>query len=396
MSQAVPPMVVLAAHPNPELYGADRVFLETVAGLVAQGHRVVATLPERGPLWGELERRGAEVRFGSTPVLRKSARTPLGLVRLGGAAARDLVAGLAFLRRVRPDVVYVSTVTIPLWLVVARLRRIPVLSHVHEAERSVSRASKLALVAPLLLADAIVANSRFSAGVLTDTFPQLGRKTVVVYNGVPGPAERVDPRMQVHGPFKVLYVGRLSRRKGVDVLIEAMALLRDRGVDAHLDIVGAVYPGYEWYEAQLRELVAARQVQDSVTFHGFCPDVWPFLAGTDAAVVPSRIDEPFGNTAVEAILAARPLVVSDCAGLREAAGGYRTALHVGVERPVEIADALERIRNEWTSFRLAAIDDAATAAARHSTTGYQRRMATALTKTRRREVPAGQLPDAGA
>lgn len=376
-------MVVVAAHPNPELYGADRVFLETVAGLVAQGHRVVATLPEAGPLWAELSQRGADVVLCPTPVLRKSARTPGGLLVLAGQSVRGAVKGVAFLRRVRPDVVYVSTVTIPLWLVLARLCRIPALSHVHEAEKSVSRVSKLGLVAPLLLATSIVANSRFSADVLTETMPRLGRKIAVVYNGVPGPPTMTVPRAAALDPFKVLYVGRLSNRKGVDTLIEAMAAVKARNVDAHLDIVGAVYPGYEWYETQLRELTAALGLADSVSFHGFCPDVWPFLERTDASVVPSRIDEPFGNTAVEAILAGRPLVVSDSAGLREAAAGYLSPQYVAVDRPREIADALEAIHKDWDRFRTDAVADAATAAQRHSVSIYQDSMVQALTQLRR-------------
>lgn len=378
------PMVVLAAHPNPELYGADRVFLETVDGLVAQGHRVVATLPEDGPLLAELRRIGAEVIMCPTPVLRKSARSPKGLLLLAGESVVDLFKGVAFLRRVRPDVLYVSTVTVPLWLVLARLCRIPALSHVHEAEKSVSRVSKIGLAAPLLMSSSIVANSRFSSDVLTDTIPRLGTKISVVYNGVPGPPALTQPRAKAESPFKVLYLGRLSHRKGVDTLIEAMAVLKERTMDAHLDIVGAVYPGYEWYETQLRELTTRLGLEDSVTFHGFCPDVWPFLERTDVSVVPSRVDEPFGNTAVEAILAGRPLVVSDSAGLREAAGGYLSPQYVQVERPGEIADSLERIFNRWERFRDDAMIDASTAATRHNTAGYQGHMVDALARIRRR------------
>lgn len=384
MKPVANPMVVVAVHPNPELYGADRVFLETVAGLVAQGHRVIASLPEDGPLLDELRRHGAEVMPCPTPVLRKSARTPQGLLVLAGESIRDFFKGLSFLRRTRPDVVYVSTVTIPLWILLARLCKVPVLSHVHEAEKSVSRLSKIGLATPLLMSSAIVANSRFSSGVLTETIPRLGKKISVLYNGVPGPPILTEPRMSADSPFKVLYLGRLSHRKGVDTLIEALAVLKERNVDAHLDIVGAVYPGYEWYEAQLRKQISDLGLKDTVTFHGFCPDVWPFLDRTDASVVPSRVDEPFGNTAVEAILAGRPLVVTDSAGLREAAGGYLTPQYVAVEHPVEIADALERIFKGWDRFRNEAMIDAATAAQRHDTTAYQTRIVDALVQISRR------------
>lgn len=41
---------VLIAHPSADLYGSDRVMLETVDALVAAGRRVVVTLPADGPL----------------------------------------------------------------------------------------------------------------------------------------------------------------------------------------------------------------------------------------------------------------------------------------------------------------------------------------------------------
>ena len=51
-------------------------------------------------------------------------------------------------------------------------------------------------------------------------------------------------------------VGRLSPRKGVDVALDAVGLLRRSGVDASLSVCGSVFPGYEWYEGELRERAA--------------------------------------------------------------------------------------------------------------------------------------------
>ncbi|MBG0738328.1 glycosyltransferase family 4 protein [Paeniglutamicibacter antarcticus] len=363
--------VVLVAHPNPELYGADRMLLETVQGLISQGSRVVVTLPDQGPLVQEMERRGATVQICPTPVLRKSSVNALGLVRLAAETLRDSVHGLKLIRRVRPDVVYVNTVTVPLWILLARVTGRPVLSHVHEAEKSASKVLKLALAAPLLLANSLLANSRYSADVLTEAIPRLRRKIEVVYNGVPGPAQLTEPRLINSAPMRLLYVGRLSSRKGVDVAIVAVSKARQRGLDLHLDIVGAVYPGYEWYEQKLRTLVDQLDLQQHVTFHGFHSDVWPFLVKTDVAIVPSRIDEPFGNTAVEALLAARPLIVSDTSGLREAAGGYQSPQFIAPDDAEAMADAVELIGNNWDFYRVAATADARLASQRHSPLKYQ-------------------------
>lgn len=374
MENPISPPVLLIAHPNPELYGADRVLLETVTGLVGQGSKVVVTLPDPGPLVQELERRGAAVVLCPTPVLRKSFLSPMGLVQLVAKTFKDSFAGLRLIRNVRADAVYVNTVTIPLWILLARLSGKPVLSHVHEAEKSASRPLKLALVTPLMLSTAILANSKYSADVLTEAVPWLRSKIEVVSNGVPGPVHEVVPGNTGSSSLRLLYVGRLSHRKGPDVAIKAVAEARRRGLDAYLDIVGAVYPGYEWYEGQLRVLVDQLALQPYVTFHGFQHDVWPFLSRSDAAIVPSRIDEPFGNTAVEALLAARPLIVSDTSGLREAAHSYLSTQFVPVDDPAAIANAIERIELDRRHYSDAAMEDARDAADRHSPTKYQSRV----------------------
>ena len=79
-----------------------------------------------------------------------------------------------------------------------------------------------------------------------------------MYNGVPGPVHVTPARSELGNSIRVLYVGRLSERKGVDVAVDAIAGLQSRGIDASLDIVGAVFPGYEWFqeklEAQIQQL----------------------------------------------------------------------------------------------------------------------------------------------
>lgn len=373
MVPAVP--VALVAHPSAELYGSDRVLLESVEGLVSSGMKVVATLPSDGPLTAELVARGASVVFCPTPVLRKQLLSPRGIGRLLWGSFKGLFASLRLLSSVRPDVMYVSTVTIPLWNLVGLLKRVPVLVHVHEAEGSASLLMRRLLALPLLLVPSVLANSKYSAAVLEGAFARLGPKTTVVYNGVPGPQSVAGPRQALDGALQLLFVGRLSPRKGVDLVIESLALLRGRGVTVELDVVGAVFPGYEWYQDELENLVRKHHVEPQVRFHGFQPTVWDFLAAADVAVVPSRLDEPFGNTAVEALLAGRPLVVSGTSGLLEAAGGYSSVRFVQPGSAEAIAEALQAIHAGWPAFAAAAVDDASLAARRHDPARYRTRVA---------------------
>ncbi|WAP51157.1 glycosyltransferase [Arthrobacter sp. ATA002] len=363
-------MSILMAHPSAELYGSDKMFLESAAGLSASGHSVTATLPQAGPLGAALRRVGVSVELCRTPVLRKSLLSPRGVLVLGRDSARGVLQAWSLLNRLRPDILYVSTQTIPLWNLVGRLKRLPVLVHVHEAEGSAPAIFRLGLALPLAAATAVVANSYYAAGVQERSFRPLKGRQSVVYNGVAGPAHDVEPRVKLQGTIRLVYVGRLSERKGVDVAVHAVLLLHAQGVPVSLDVVGAVYPGYEAFEARLRNTVSESGASDSVTFHGFQTDVWPFLANADIALIPSQRDEPFGNTAVEAMLAARPAVVSNTSGLREAAGGYGSVVFVEPGHAQEVARAVRRIRENWEQYRDSALTDAVTAAVRHSSKTY--------------------------
>ena len=366
---------ILIAHPSADLYGSDRVMLESITGLVSRGHRVVVTLPSAGALVREIEQRGAAVEFCASPVLRKSALRPVGFLQLVVETARSIPRSMSVIRRNGAEVVYVNTLTVPLWMLLGRLMRRPVVCHVHEAEASASLTVRRLLCLPLLLANRLIVNSAFSLKVISGAFPLLTRRAVVVYNAVSGPESPAPARDQLSGATRLLFVGRLSPRKGPDIAIAAVENLRARGLTAELDLIGAEFPGYEWFTQELRETVSAQGLTDHVHFHGFQDDVWPFLLRSDIAVVPSTIDEPFGNTAVEAVLAARPLIVSATSGLVEAVEGYSSVSQVPPGRPEAIADAVAAVVADWGGFRDRALDDSVQAAARHDARHYGRQIA---------------------
>lgn len=345
--------------------------LESVEAFVGAGWRVLVALPGPGPLVAEVSSRGGRVVYCASPVLRKSALRPVGFLRLLVETVRGAIAGARFLQRARPDVIYVSTLTLPLWLLLGRLSRTRTVCHVHEAEGSASLLLRRFLAAPLFAANAIVANSEFSRQVLGSAFDSLRGRTSVVYNGIPRPMAVPAARDRIVGAVRLAYVGRLSARKGVDVAIDAVAELISRGTPAELDVIGAIYPGYEWYEAQLVEQVNRLGLGNQVRLRGFLNPVWPCLANADIALVPSRWDEPFGNTAVEAVLAGRPLIASDSSGLREAVSGFESVIAVAPGDAGAVADGVQTMLSKWSDYRQLACVDAAQAAGRYAPEAYR-------------------------
>lgn len=117
----------------------------------------------------------------------------------------------------------------------------------------------------------------------------------------------------------ILFVGRLVREKGVEVLIEALPKVRAGYHDAKLVIVGG---GYRDHLVQLAE---ACGVARHIYFTGFLADesLLKLYKVIDVACFPS-LYEPFGIVALEAMAAGVPVVVSDAGGFYEMVEPDRT------------------------------------------------------------------------
>ena len=152
------PKSVLVVHPGAELFGSDRMLLESVEGLLEAGLHVTVALPSDGPLVAELKAMGAPVDIVPMFVLRKQLLKPHGWPMLLRTALFGAIAAWRMLSRRRPAAIYVSTIIIPQWPLLARLRGARSISHVHEAERSGNRWINRLLYLPHLASQRVLVN----------------------------------------------------------------------------------------------------------------------------------------------------------------------------------------------------------------------------------------------
>jgi hypothetical protein len=337
--------LVLIASATFDLYGSDLQMLESVRALRGAGWRVLVTSPEAGPLAARLEQLGAETLLVAYPIVRRADATPAGAVRLAMAGAAALPRLRRLIRGVAPDVVYVNTVTLPWWLVAARLARVPALCHVHEVDPNVPMAVRKVMASQLRLAAVSVTNSKWTRDSLCGVVPALGPRMRLVYNGVDAPDQPVMPPQLRPDAVRAVVVGRLSPRKAPHVALEAVALLRADGLDATLEVCGTPVPGQEAYEEELRRRAARPDLNATVTFSGYTSPVWPALARADVLLAPSMA-EAFGNAVVEAQLACRPVVATTIGGHFETVLPGRTGQLVPVGDPAAMAAAVRRLVDE--------------------------------------------------
>jgi glycosyltransferase involved in cell wall biosynthesis len=169
------------------------------------------------------------------------------------------------------------------------------------------------------------------------------RRTTVTYSGI----DRTDfgplAAGEEAGPWRgrLLYVGRLDPRKGVETLLRALALLSP---EYRLEIVG---PGETSYVDQLRRLAISLGIGDRVCFADAGRDrVRARYLGADAVVFPSEWAEPFGLVPLEAMASGRPVIATGTGGSAEFLDHEGNCLLFAPGDHRELARAVERLRRE--------------------------------------------------
>jgi len=153
------------------------------------------------------------------------------------------------------------------------------------------------------------------------------------------PAARDDDAIGPGRPLRVLSVGRLEWKKGYEVGLEAVRLLKARGVPVHYRILG----GGQYLEA----LAFARHqlgLEAEVEFLGARPpaDVPGQMQWADVLLHPA-VSEGFGNAVLEAQAMALPVVSSDADGLAENVADGVSGYVVPRREPAALATALARL-----------------------------------------------------
>lgn len=152
----------------------------------------------------------------------------------------------------------------------------------------------------------------------------------VVHNGIS--SGEFEPVLPVPEASNLVFVGEMARRKGVDILLQALALLNQEGRTVTLTAVGSG-PEEDELQALARELGLGEQVR-------FLPPMnarQAFALGR-VLVVPSRA-ESLPYIVLEGVAASMPLIASNVGGIPEIFGAYADAL-VSAGDPQALADAI--------------------------------------------------------
>lgn len=176
-------------------------------------------------------------------------------------------------------------------------------------------------------------------------------KTSIVYNGIETSIieQGAKQTKEVSVPINMVYVGRLVKLKGIDMLIKALSELKDR-YEFRLIIVG---DGTERLE--LEELVKTCGLQKKVSFVGYSLDPYKYYCSSVIFVYPSQT-EIFGISIVEAMAFKNICVANAVGGIPELItdnqNGYLNSENTVEGLKMAIIHAIEATLNENTYKKL--------------------------------------------
>jgi glycosyltransferase involved in cell wall biosynthesis len=165
-------------------------------------------------------------------------------------------------------------------------------------------------------------------------------RVVCVPNGVPTNLAAVD-RTPPLGTWTLGTVALFRPRKGVEVLLEALAAVRSWGLDVRLRAVG----GFETlaYETAILGLADRLGVTSAINWTGFTRDVNAELAKIDLFVLPSLFGEGLPMVVLEAMAAGVPVIATRVEGVPEAVVHRETGLLVDPDSVSQLAAAIRQV-----------------------------------------------------
>jgi glycosyltransferase involved in cell wall biosynthesis len=340
-------MRILLLHSSSDIYGASKIFLQTVQLLKKSGHYTIVALSNEGPLSLELEKAGVEVHIINLAILRRKYFNVAGVFnryKKWGVAVQALSE---LIDQHQIDTVYSNTAAVIVGGYIAKKKKLQHIWHLHEIIERPLFLHKFLASRLRKWADKIIVVSKAVEADWKD--PITGPKMFQVYNGLPLIATsnilpnlvaseisnyhqiKGNPnlRTQLNIPSDAIVIGMAARIhfwKGQNYFIDiAHALLlrakqlskNSATAPLYFIIAGDPFPGYEHLQTEMENAIKAYQLSDRIFYVGLVKEMDLFYRAINVLVLPSQQPDPLPTVVLEAMQYGLPVVATAQGGALE-------------------------------------------------------------------------------
>ncbi len=331
------PAVILQIIPNLNMGGAERSCVDVASAIRDAGG--IPIVVSNGGVWAsEIARRGGE--HIHLPVHSKNPFT----IHKNAKRLAEII------QQYDVDIVHARS-RAPGWVAykACQMTGIPYMTTFHAAYKFKTEL-KRRYNSVMAKGERIIAISKFIANHIVDNYGADPKVISIAYRGIAlekfhpsnvNAERRINMVKKLDLPDDrpiILLPSRLTRIKGPNVLIEALALLKNKEV--HCAIFGAK-PENSQYQEELSDLAKKVGVEGMIRMHGPCDDMPAAYSLASVAIAASIVPEGFGRMAAESQAMGCPTIATDIGAVPEVVLDGKTGWLVPPDDPVALAAAID-------------------------------------------------------
>ncbi len=308
------------------IYGGENSMLSGLCAVQSRGFDVAVVCPPDTALSAQLSQLGiAQIPF--TWVDSTGKRKPLELLR--NELAKTIPAWQA-------DIVHANSLSVSRILgPIQRTVDVKFVGHLRDIIKLNKR-----VIADISMLDEIYCVSTATRDFHVAQGMAIG-KSCVLHNGVDLKEFAPSKEPVESDVLRLVYIGQLVIRKGIDVLLDGVRLAIEHGANVSLDLYGerhSIKEEAQKYEADLYRFVEANRLEPHIHFRGRTDNTPEILRQSDVLVHAAR-QEPWGRVLLEAAATGLPIIATQVGGTNEMFPGGEAIL-VPVDDPFAIAKSI--------------------------------------------------------
>lgn len=306
-------MKILQILPALNQGGVEYYVLENCAHIATYANSYV--ISSGGRLVSRLEQAGS-THF-TLPIEKKRVRS---LLQIGKLAR--------LINEIEPDIIHIHS-RLQAWLVHFALKRVKTRPHIVTTVHgfnSISRYSE-----QMLKADRVIVVSKALENYLINAYPRAdvkrfaiitqGIDPTIFHRNVTVP-DAMNARLQTLGITEqdqiLLLAGRITRIKGIPLVIELIAKLKANGI-THIKalIVGGYDARNRAFYEEMKALIAAKGLTKSILWYGTCDEMAAIYTRANITLSLTTKPESYGRTVLEALACGTPVIGFNYGGVGE-------------------------------------------------------------------------------
>jgi glycosyltransferase involved in cell wall biosynthesis len=310
---------VLMLHGSSDLYGASKIFLESVRAILQNGHQVIVVLSEDGPLVEFLMAYGIKVHLFKLGIIRRKYFNPPGIFNRILCIRKAKILLEEIIKTEGITHLYSNTSAVLVGAFVRRSSKVIHIWHLHEILLQPTWFVKILGYLIRKKADRVIVVSQAVKEHWQKFMPT--QHINLVYNGISYEpylnSKAAELTFVPKDKLLIGMIGRVNHWKGQGYFLDIAKELLHTNKSLHFVLAGDAFPGTEQMVTELEERIKNEGLSENVSFLGFRDDIPELLQRMDIFVLPSILPDPFPTVILEAMASAKPVVATRHGGACE-------------------------------------------------------------------------------